>query len=146
MDGVFFIVALAVGGLFLTAAAVAGWEHRRRIAAMNRRLTRSEASRFAAEQEAEAKEAQVETMHRALRDQRRAAASAGSMTMPEMPLPVVGDQAQRQWTLHDAFGRMAQIPRPAAPVWVDTEPMVGASLAPEFAPTMPADVELILLP
>lgn len=149
MDGILVPVGLALLGIVAVAVLVAAWEHRKRMIEMRRRLAWSEQSRFEAEQHAEAMEARVAEMHEALRT-RRAAEQAAPTTedgaVADAAHPV-GDQAERHATLGQALVRMPHGPRSVDdPAWVDTEPMVGSHVVQEFAPTMPADLELELTP
>ena len=112
MDDILFTAGLVVGGIFLTAFAVAGWEHRRREIERSRSMDGPEPWCLEPQWSAQATDAPA----------------------------FAGDQAMRQWTLAQAFGRMTQTPRVIAQAtWEDTEPMVGTRLAPELQPAVPAD-------
>jgi hypothetical protein len=114
MNKLLLLSAAGVMTIFAVALAVAWWEHRKRVQALQRQLAWSEQSRFMAEQQAgEAVE--------------RLAAIGRTLDTFRRPTPESAAEPDSA---------------PAAPPLVDgrdTEPMVGCT---DFAETLPLDIEL----
>jgi hypothetical protein len=143
MDAIWAPLGIGLAVLLFVALGVAWWEHRQRLADMQRRLEHSEHSRFMLEQQAGEMDARLVALSEAL------------ATRPAGP---AGDQASRAATLSTAMKRMGARPAGGAgdAPWEETEPMVlkpstppappVASSPPDFAPTMPAAADLGLPP
>ncbi|HOL36637.1 MAG TPA: hypothetical protein PLT38_02325 [Rubrivivax sp.] len=160
MDGLGYLIGIALSALVALGTALVVRRHRQRLQAMERRLAWSEQSRFDAELHAEAMGAQMADLQLLLRQRRPAAPlqphgdapAAGPHADADADAGAgAGDQAERDLTLGQALARMPHGPHgPHGPhrppgaddlAWIDTEPMVGSYVVPAYAPTRPADLE-----
>jgi hypothetical protein len=142
MDAIWAPLGIGLAVLLIVALGVAWWEHRQRLAEMQRRLEHSEHSRFMLEQQAGEMDARLLALSEAL------------ATRPAAK----GDQASRAATLSATMQRASTRPAAGDATWQETEPMVlkpaprpapppaPAPPPPDFAPTMPAPADLDLPP
>jgi hypothetical protein len=149
MNAIWAPLAIGLAALLLVGLGVAWWEHRRRVAEMQRRLEHSEHSRSVLERQAGEMDARLLTLSGALASRPAAAASSG---------PADGDQAERAATLSTAMQRMSSTASTATATsgttssgaggaagigdersWQETQPTVLKSAPPALEPHPPAD-------
>lgn len=140
MDAIWAPLGIGLAVLVFVALGVAWWEHRQRLAEMQRRLEHSEHSRFMLEQQAGEMDARLLALSEAL------------ATRPAAK----GDQASRAAALSATMKRASTRPATGDASWQETEPMVlksaprrassPAPAPPDFAPTTPAPADLDLPP
>lgn len=161
MEAVWVPLAIGLAVLIIVALAVAWWEHRQRLAEVQRRLEDSEQSRFMLEQQAGEMDARLVALSEALVTKRTRAGSeaaagpasarssvpsSAASAAPSSGTSAPGDQAERATTMSTAMNRMSAPAQRDDVFWQDTQPMVGTSAEQNFAPTMPAPLDLLTPP
>ena len=125
MNAYWPLLLAAVLALAVAVGAAVGWQHRRHLANLRRRLEDAEHSRF-------------EISERTAELGERLALVQGALAAQQQALDASRDLAERRAALERALDRgRDSVPHPA---WPDTQPMTIAPERAYFAPTEPAEL------
>ncbi len=121
-----FLAVLVVGALGL-----AWWEHRRRLAEVERRLEDSENSRFLLERQADTLGARLAALSEVLAESHPNVRGRGRAAQ--------GDQAERAAAMSAAMNRMSVQAARDDPTWPETQPMIVKATAVPAMPAVPSE-------